>query len=112
MRNIVQGGIVMSNLKFEFGDDVKEYLKYEVSDTLTIIREPQQSEYAVQCEFITSTTPPKEGDGDFEKFVQDGITFHVSKKNIDLSEVSAIKLKVSEYESDLAGRNIDVELVK
>lgn len=100
----------MSNLKFEFGDDIKEYLKYEVSDTLTISLEPQQSEYAVQCEFITSTTPPKEGD--FGKFVQDGITFYVSKKNIDLSEVKSIKLKVSEYESDLAGRNIDVELVK
>lgn len=100
----------MKDLKFEFGDDIKEYLKYEVSDTLTISLEPQQSEYAVQCEFITSTMPPKEGD--FEKFVQDGINFYVSHENIDLSNVSAIKLKVSEYESDLAGRNINVELIK
>lgn len=100
----------MANIKFEFGDDIKEYLKYEVSDTLTISLSPQESEYAVQCEFITSTTAPKEGD--FEKFVQDGINFYVSKKNIDLAEISAIKLKIKEYESDLAGRNVDVELVK
>jgi hypothetical protein len=100
----------MNNIRFEFGDDIKDYLKYEVSDTLTITLAPQESEYAVQCEFITGTTEPKEGD--FEKFVQDGINFYVSKKNIDLSSVSAIKLKVKDYESDLAGRNIDVELVK
>lgn len=96
-------------MKFEFGSDIKEFLEAEASKTLAIKASRVDSEYAAECEFITSTNPPSSDD--FDKYTQDGVDFFVSK-TLNLTDVTAIKLSVKEYASDLAGRDIAVELIK
>lgn len=98
-------------MKFEFGNDIKEFLQAEASKTLAISASRIDGEYALDCEFITNTVPPCDRIEEFDTYTQDGLNFYVSK-SLDLSDVKALRLSVKEFASDLAGRDIKVELVK